>query len=309
MSTEPLSTAPSAEVSAVTRVLGVIRTMRPHQWVKNLFVIAPVFFAKNLTDMSILGGAAGAFAVFCLLAGSIYTLNDLLDVEADRIHPVKRSRPIASGVVPVSLARVVFAVLIVMSLLGCALLPRSFAGVALAYFVLNTTYSIKLKKFAYVDVGCIATGFVLRVLAGGAATQTPVSAYMLACTLLLALFLGFGKRLHELASAQAEKQRAALKHYTRKALLRALMLTGISSVAAYVAFTLDPHTKAFFRSEWLWLTSIHPLVGVLRFVHLIRSRPDAESPTQEMLRDTPFMLNLVMWIAEVVVIVYHLRPT
>jgi 4-hydroxybenzoate polyprenyltransferase len=288
---------------------GVVRTMRPHQWVKNLFVIAPVFFARNLTDAHTLIGAASAFVVFCFLAGAIYTLNDLIDVEADRLHPVKRARPIAAGVVPLSLARVAFACLIGVSLLGALFLPAAFGVVAFAYFALNTAYSLKLKKFAYIDVGCIATGFVLRVLAGGAATQTPVSGYMLGCTLLLALFLGFGKRLHELSSAKAEKQRAALKSYTRTVLLRALGVTGIASVGTYLAYTLDAHTEQFFRSGWLWMTTLHPLIGVLRFLHIIRSRPDAESPTQEMLRDTPFMLNLFVWIAEVVVIVYRLRPT
>jgi 4-hydroxybenzoate polyprenyltransferase len=142
-----------------------------------------------------------------------------------------------------------------------------------AYFVLQTAYSLRLKKVAYLDVACIAAGFVLRVLAGGFATRTPVSLYMLG------------------------------------ALLAALGVTGAASVLTYLAYSLDAHTRAFFRSEWLWLTTIHPLFGVLRFLWLIKSRPDAESPTHEMTRDVPFMLNLVVWIGEVMVIVYRLRPT
>jgi hypothetical protein len=150
---------------------------------------------------------------------------------------------------------------------------------------------------------------VLRVLAGGFATRTPISGYMIACTAFLALFLGFGKRRHELGSATAAKQRAALRAYGPRALFVALAVTGLASVVTYLAYTLDPSTRSFFQSEWLWLTTLHPMFGVGRFLWLVATRPKAESPTQEMLRDSPFMMNLAIWVAEVIVIVYHLRPT
>jgi decaprenyl-phosphate phosphoribosyltransferase len=293
-----------------TRLLkGIIRTIRPHQWVKNLFVLAPVVFAKHLTHPSIIKGALGAFGIFCLIAGAIYTLNDLLDVEADRVHPVKRNRPIASGAVPPNVAKVMILVLLLVAFGGAALGPPMFIVVAASYFVLNTAYSLKLKEYAYIDVGCIATGFVFRVLAGGYAIQTPVSSYMILCTLFLALFLGFGKRRHELVGANAERQRAALKRYSERALFWALGLTGTAAVGSYLAYTLDVQTQTFFRSDWLWVTAIHPLLGVFRFLQIVRGRPKAESPTQEMLADTPFVLNVVVWVIEVVVIVYRLRPT
>ncbi len=302
---EPLITNPTWWVM----VRGMARSVRPHQWVKNLFVLAPVVFAKHLTHPSIIISAIGAFGVFCLLAGAIYTLNDLLDVEADRIHPVKRHRPIASGAVPEPVAKVLIVVLLAVAFGGALLGPRMFLVVALAYFVLNTAYSLKLKRFAYLDVACIASGFVLRVLAGGYGTRTEVSFYMIACTAFLALFLGFGKRRHELSGVQAVKQRAALAASGPRALLWALALTGVASVATYLAYTLDPNTRKLFRSEWLWATAVHPLFGVLRFLHILKSRPNAESHTQEMLRDTPFVLNLVVWVVEVIMIIYRLRPT
>ncbi len=314
LSADPGDAAPSSQ-RLITNptwwvmVRGMARSVRPHQWVKNLFVLAPVVFAKHLTHPSVIISAIGAFGVFCLLAGAIYTLNDLLDVEADRVHPVKRHRPIASGAVPEPLAKVLIAVLLAVAFGGALLGPRMFLVVALAYFVLNTAYSLKLKKFAYIDVGCIASGFVFRVLAGGFGTRTEVSFYMIACTAFLALFLGFGKRRHELSGAQAVKQRAALAAYTPRALFWALAITGVASVAAYLAYTLDPNTRKLFRSEWLWVTAVHPLFGVLRFLHIVESRPNAESPTQEMLRDTPFVLNVVVWIVEVIMIIYRLRPT
>ena len=294
----------------LTMPLGpILEAMRPHQWVKNLFVLAPVVFAKNVSHPDVIRGAASAFAIYCLLAGAVYTLNDLADVEADRVHPVKRHRPIASGVVPVSVAKLAIVLLVALSAAGALLLPWEFAAVATGYFAINLGYSSRLKKYAYLDVSCISAGFVMRVLAGGFATHTPISGYMIACTALLALFLGFGKRRHELATAGAVRQRKALKAYTPRALNLALALTGFATVGTYLAYTLDPHTRELFRSEWLWLTAVHPVIGVVRFLQLVGSRPKAESPTQEMLRDSPFVFNLVVWMVEVVVIVYRLRPS
>jgi 4-hydroxybenzoate polyprenyltransferase len=299
----------SPKGSLLWRVRGAIRTLRPHQWVKNLFVLAPVVFAKHLTHPSIIKSALGAFGVFCLLAGAVYTLNDLVDVKADRVHPVKRHRPIASGRVPVPVAKILLGVLIVVALGGAMLGPPEFFAVTVAYFGLNIAYSFWLKKIAYLDVACIATGFVLRVLAGGFATRTPISGFMVACTALLALFLGFGKRRHELASANASKQRAALEAYSPRALTVALAVTGVTTVATYLAYTLDHDTQRFFENPYLWVTTVHPLFGVLRFLQLVATRPKAESPTQEILRDTPFMMNLVLWVIEVIAIVYRLRPS
>jgi 4-hydroxybenzoate polyprenyltransferase len=301
---------------------GLVRTLRPHQWVKNLFVLAPVFFNKDLVttlngvaflNIPVAFRAFVATLVFCLLAGAVYTINDLVDVAADRVHPVKRERPIASGVVPETVARAMAGALVVASLGVAVLLDLRFALVALLYFVENLAYSFKLKKVAFLDVGLIAFGFVLRVIAGGFATHVKVSVYMIACTALLALFLGFGKRRHELAGENAGKQRAALEAYTPGALNVALALTGGATLVTYVAYTLDDATRAFFRSDHLWLTVPFTVFGVLRFLFLVGGRAGrglkAESPTQEMLRDVPFVLNLVLWVLVIVAIVYRLRPS
>jgi len=314
-SSEPEAVVPvipeSREGTLLWRLRGMLRTMRPHQWVKNLFVLAPVVFARELTRPTFILAALGAFAVFCLLAGAVYTLNDLVDADADRVHPVKRHRPIASGRVPVPVARGMVVVLVTAALgsalvVGVARDRLPFFFVALAYFLQNVAYSFRLKKIAYVDVSFIALGFVLRVLAGGYATHTPVSGYMIACTALLALFLGFGKRRHELAGVNAAKQRSSLEAYSPRALTIALAVTGFAAVANYLAYTLDP-PPFFHHTPWLWVTTIHPLFGVIRFLELVVGRPKAESPTQEMLRDVPFVLNLVLWVIEILAIVYHVR--
>jgi 4-hydroxybenzoate polyprenyltransferase len=304
-------------------VRGLIKTIRPHQWVKNVFVLAPMVFHKDLLgatatgdptlNLKVAGKAILAFGVFSLLAGAVYTINDLVDVEADRIHPVKRDRPIASGAVPEGIARA-FAVMLVVLTLGIsfAKLNTAFAAVAALYLAENLAYSFKLKKVAFLDVGLIAFGFVLRVVAGGLATETKVSGYMLACTALLSLFLGFGKRRHELEGEHAGKQRAALEAYSKRSLSIALSVTGIATAATYLAYTLDKDTQAFFQTDKLWLSVPFTVFALVRFLHLVSGRAGhglkSESPTQEMLSDVPFVLNLVLWVIAMMAIVYRLRP-
>ncbi len=307
----PSSSPPASEGSGIIwRIGGVVRTVRPHQWVKNVFVLAPVVFAKEVFDAKLLENATSAFFVFCLLAGAVYAMNDLADIEADRKHPVKRYRPIASGRVAPAVARALAAVLVLGSLVWAYKLQPAFAVVAAVYFAQNVAYSFKLKHVAYLDVGFIAAGFVLRVMGGGYATQTAVSSYLLLCTLLLALFLGFGKRRHELSAAagKAALQRAALEQYSERGLDLALALTGLATVATYLVYTLDPRTEAFFHTAHLWWSSAFVLLGVGRFLQLVKSRPKSESPTQEMLHDGPFVAIVLFWVVLVMWVVYRLKP-
>jgi decaprenyl-phosphate phosphoribosyltransferase len=319
-------TAPSRAMGSSAQLRGtagdLLRTLRPHQWVKNAFVLAPVVFRKGLIlptaqgpalNLIVTGRALAGTGVFCLLAGAVYTINDLVDVDADRLHPVKRVRPIASGKVSERAARVMAFVLAVVCLVVSYSLGVWFAVVALAYFAENLAYSFKLKQVAFLDVGMIALGFVLRVLAGGIATDVHVSAYMLACTALLALFLGFGKRRHELALEDAGKQRASLRAYSVRSLNIAMGFTGGATALTYAAYTVDPATCAAFNSRRLWLTVPFTVFGIVRFLSLVSGKAGrglkAESPTQEMLSDVPFVLNLVVWLIVVGAIVYQLRPS
>lgn len=321
-SSEPLSTpdlrvrsaehpGPRTSGPLSWRLLGVIRTLRPHQWVKNVFVLAPVVFAKEIFAPELLTRAASAFAVFCLLAGAVYAMNDVADVDADRQHRLKRFRPVASGQVPLLWAKFLAGALVASALAWAISIGTAFFVTSLLYFGLNVAYSLRLKHAAYLDVACISAGFVLRVVAGGFATDITVSKYLLICTALLAFFLGFGKRRHELAAAahRAKSQRAALGSYTRSGLDVALGVTGIATIATYLVYTLDPHTRAFFKSDSLWLSTIFVVLGVGRFLGIVRGRPHAESPTQEMLRDGPFVAIVLLWIALVMLMVYQLRPS
>lgn len=287
----------------------MLRTARPHQWVKNVFVLAPVVFAKSVFDPAVWVGATLAFVSFCLLAAAVYTINDLADVEDDRRHPVKRYRPIAAGRVSESAAKALLVGLVVTGLGLACLGPLSFVLTVAGYFVMNLAYSFKLKDIAYLDVSIISAGFVLRVLAGGFATGIVVSNYLFVCTALLALFLGFGKRRHELAVASASgKTRASLKKYSERGLDVSLRVTAFLTIAVYLAYTLDSNTIAFFQSDRLWLTTAFVGLGVWRFLYLVQSRPKAESPTQEMVGDGAFVAIMLGWIVVVMWIVYNLAP-
>jgi decaprenyl-phosphate phosphoribosyltransferase len=328
MQPPPVSSVGSAPMSPAVALHsgvlpGLIKTLRPHQWVKNVFfVMAPIVFSKDLVlhtaqgpalNLLVTGRVLAATGVFCLLAGAVYTINDLVDIDADRVHPIKRDRPIACGLVPERLARAMAVVLVAGSLAGAYLIAPGLAFVALVYVGQNIAYSFSLKKVPFVDVGLIAFGFVLRVLAGGIAADVHVSAYMVLCTALLALFLGFGKRRHELALENASKQRAVLDVYTPAALNVALAVTGVATLCTYIAYTLDPATRAFVNSDYLWLTAPFVALALGRFLLLVSGRAGrgvrAESPTQEMLRDVPFVLILVLWVAVVVAVIYKLRPS
>jgi 4-hydroxybenzoate polyprenyltransferase len=289
-------------------VTPLLRALRPHQWAKNLFVAAPLLFGKTLTDPERALRTAAALALFCLVSGAVYLVNDLLDLEADRRHAKKRFRPLAAGDLSIRAARSAAAGLIPGALVGAWLLDPAVGAYAGGYLVLNLLYSLFLKRVAFVDVLCIAAGFLVRVLAGAAAARVPPSGWLLLCTGLLAAFLGYGKRAHELGTARDPTQRAVLSRYSARWLSLVLWTLAIATVAAYVAYTLADHTRRFFATDHLVFTSPFVAFGVGRFLWLVARRPEAESPTSEMLRDRPFRINLVLWVVVVTALIYGLPP-
>ncbi len=250
--------------------------------------------------------------MFSFLAGAVYTLNDLVDVELDRKHPTKQKRPLASGRVTVEAAKVAFGVLVAISLTGSFVLATGVGICAVAYLLNNIAYSFRLKHISYVDVFSLALGFVLRVVAGCFAVSTPEhrvtpSFYLIACTAVLALFLGFGKRRHELKVNQA-KSRVALESYNGKTLDVLLYSLALLCVGVYLAYTLDGATVAFFHAPYLWGTSAFVAVGILLFLNIVRDDTRLDSPTDEMLRNAPFMVNILLYAVVVISIVYKLKP-
>lgn len=286
-------------------ILALVRTLRPRQWVKNTFVAIPLVFSLRLLDGDSVLRTAAAVLLFSLVSGCVYVLNDLVDVEADREHPKKRLRPIASGALPVAAARTFLGVAVPVVIgLSLALQPW-FCAVLTTYFVLNVAYSFRLKHVAYLDVLLIALFFILRVLAGAFAIDVPASPWLLGCTFLLALFLGFGKRAHELATAvDAGKQRAALEGYHFESLRWILYVLAIAVVVTYAAYTLSPQTVHAFGTDRLVWTVPLPLVAILRFIRLATTHKDAESPTDAMLRDPIFMAAILLYVGATAAVLY-----
>ncbi len=295
--------------ASMATVRAVILTLRPHQWVKNLFVAAPLVFAKHLVDAGYLWRAGLAVAAFCALSGAVYAINDVIDAEADRAHPTKRRRPIAAGQLGERAALILAGGLVVAALGACLALSWQTAAWAGAYLAINLAYSLKLKQVAFVDVGLIASGFMTRVAAGGAAIAVAPSTWLLVCTGLLATFLALGKRAHELALAGREGRdaaatRAALAGYSRGWVRVAMLGLGLATAAAYLLYTVDDHTVAYFGTRELPWSAPFCVVGLTRFAWLALRDPRPDSPTDAMLRDAVFLLNLLAWAVVIVVIVY-----
>lgn len=286
----------------------ILKTMRPHQWVKNLFVLAPLVFAEQALDVAHFLQAAAAFVVFSVLSGCVYLLNDLIDVEQDRQHPVKRERPIASGALPAAAARTALGVLLVGSIVASyAFLSSSFAAVGLSYFTLNVAYSFSLKHVPFVDVACIAAGFLLRLVGGAVAVGVPITIWIFATTFLLALFLALGKRKHEILSAGEKKkdQRRVLARYDLQHVSIVMTSLAVLTALTYTAYTIwgDQTGRLFHPRDLAW-TIPCVVFGLLRFDALSRRAETGHSPTDLMLRDPPFLANLAVWSVAVVVIIY-----
>ncbi len=286
----------------------LLRTLRPQQWVKNLFVAAPLVFSRHLVDPAYVVRTALAVLAFCALSGAVYAFNDVRDVELDRAHPKKRLRPIASGALSERAALIAAAVLAIGALGGAFVLDWRLGVYASAYLAQNVAYSLKLKQIAFLDVSLIASGFILRVLGGAAAIDVPASSWLLICTALLALFLGLGKRAHELAWAertgQATATRAALAGYSIPVVRIALLVLAVATCAAYVAYTLDSRTVQFFGTQRLFYTTPFVLFGIVRFLFLALWWPKDESPTEAMLKDPWFLVDLAAAVATTIYVIY-----
>jgi len=282
----------------------LLRTLRPHQWVKNVFVLAPLIFAKRLDEWVPLAVALAAFVVFCLLSGVVYLINDLVDVEADRRHPHKRHRPIAAGALPQDAARKAVAVIGVLAVGASFGLDWRFGLAAVGYLGLNLAYSLWAKQVAYLDVVCVATGFLLRVVAGALAIQVPVSPWLVLCAFLLALFLALGKRRQELRmSGGAGDTRAVLLRYTPATLDMAAYAVGFFTLIAYLIYTVSPRTREHFDTDLLPATTPFVAFGLWRFLSVV-DNARIESPTEAILRDPPFVVNIVLWVSFILMAIY-----
>jgi len=288
----------------------ILKAVRPHQWVKNVFVAAPVIFAKRMGDRHSLLHAGAAFAAFCLLSSAVYLLNDLVDLEKDREHPIKRHRPIAAGKLKPQFARALAAMFALAALGSGLALGWGFAVTAAGYLALNVAYSLRLKRIAFVDVACISVGFLLRVLAGAYAIDVPASHWLLVCTLLLSALLGFGKRAHELriGGEGGHKHREVLGDYDARVLNILLWVLGAATLLAYLIYTRTQRTNELFGGGQLVFTVPFAGFGIYRFIRIVNRTDKADSPTDSMLHDPAFVVNMVLYAAAVVAIVSYFAP-
>jgi 4-hydroxybenzoate polyprenyltransferase len=286
--------------------LALFLSLRPSQWTKNLFLFAGLIFGQRLLDASAIVTSIAAFVVFCALSGVVYLINDIADREADRTHPLKRFRPIASGQVPVSAAVALAAVLGPIALATAFYLRTEFGLISLAYLALQAMYSGPLKHIVIIDVLTIAIGFVLRAAAGAIVIAEPVSHWLMIDMILLALFLALSKRRHELVllADGATNHRRILEEYSPYLLDQMISVVTASTLVAYAFYTVSPETIQKFNTDKLWLTLPFPLYGIFRYLYLVHQKEGGGSPSDMLLNDKPLLTCVLLWGLTVVFIIY-----
>lgn len=280
---------------------GIIQSLRPKQWIKNLFIGAPVIFARKLSDFYVTAQALAAFVLFCLVAGCVYLINDIADIEKDRQHPEKKNRPLPSGKISKTQAIVAAAIIFCVSITLSFWLHPLFGLIVGSYYVMNLFYSFWLKEVVILDVFIIAIGFVLRIKAGGVIVGVPPSPWIIMSTLLLSLFLGFAKRRGELLTeanpGTARNSRRVLDHYSPELLDNFLLTAGTAAVVSYAIYAASDYAYDRFGTHNLTYTTIFVIYGVFRYYYLIHQRDFGSNPTEILYSDYPTVINLALWVA------------
>jgi 4-hydroxybenzoate polyprenyltransferase len=307
------ATGTAVQVPGRPIVLNLLVSLRPGQWTKNLLVFAGLLFGnadvtvgRGLFDGPSLVRATTAFAIFCGLSAVVYLVNDVMDRESDRQHPLKALRPIASGALPVPVAIAAALVLAVGALGAAATLGRAFFFTGAAYIALQLLYSGPLKHMVILDVLTLSLGFVLRAVAGAVAVDVQISHWLLVCTILLALFMALAKRRHELVllANGATSHRPILREYTPYLLDQMIGVVTASTLIAYVFYTISPETEQKFGTQWLGLTIPFPLYGIFRYLYLVHRREGGGSPADMLLNDRPLLACVALWALAVALILY-----
>ena len=280
--------------------------MRPKQWVKNVFVFAGLIFSHNLFDIYLLTRVTTGFCLFCLAGSSIYIFNDIKDLEKDKKHPEKCKRPIASGRLKRNKAYAASAILAIIALSGAVLLDTAFFFILGAYVLMNIAYTIKIKQVVILDVFCLASGFVLRVIAGTSLADVKPSDWLIICTITISIFLGLGKRRHELTlvGANANNHREVLADYTINFLDQMISVATACTLMSYALYTIAGETVARFGTKNLIFTIPFVIYGIYRYLYLIHQKQMGGNPTSALLTDFPLFLNGLLWLGTVIFVIY-----
>ncbi len=293
-----------------------ILLIRPKQWIKNMFVLIPLFFAGRLNHFSDVVSSLVAMFAFCLVASSVYCFNDIVDAEADRRHPVKCRRPVASGAVGVTEAYLLMGIMVLLS--AFTLLSGSNLGyldrlpllrlsaVIGGYWLLNLAYCAKLKQYAIVDVCIVSFGFVLRIFAGGVAIGVVLSHWLVLMTFLLTLFLSFAKRRDDVLRMKqtGEAPRTNTIRYNLTFINQAITITAAVTLVCYIMYTVSPEVVSRFRTGYLYVTSFFVLLGLLRYIQVAVVDEKSGDPTKVMLRDRFMQVVVLLWALSFAFIIY-----
>lgn len=286
-------------------VTNYFKLLRPKQWIKNLFVFAPMFFGLSLFELNLFVKAGLAFVAFCCMASSVYIFNDLKDVDVDRRHPTKRLRPLACGAISKEKALILSLALALFSFVFARAVSWSCVILLLAYGILNLAYSLKLKHVAIVDIFCIATGFVLRVFMGGFSTGISLSRWIIVMTFLLAIFLALGKRRDDvLLSLNGTDVRKCIEGYNLRLIDISIGIVTSITFVAYLMYTFSPEVADFFGSKNIYFTAIFVLLGIMRYLQLIFVFEKSSSPTEIVFRDHFLQIIIIGWVCVFAIILY-----
>jgi 4-hydroxybenzoate polyprenyltransferase len=272
----------------------LLKLMRPKQWIKNGFVFTGYIFSNEYTNPTLLPKAILTFIAFCFVSSCIYTFNDILDCEKDRLHPKKKFRPIAAGTVTLSQAYVLSVFLGVMGLIIGWWVSLAVVWILIAYILMNILYTIKLKKIVILDVFCISAGFMLRIFAGTIGIGIPPSQWLLLCGLSITLFLGFAKRRAELMTKSAER-REVLEKYSPTILDQILAICATSSILAYSLYTMSPDTIRLHKTDHLIYTVPFVIYALFRYIYLLHKKKKGEDPSQELIKDPHILAAVLGW--------------
>jgi len=284
-------------------LLGLFRV---RQWNKNFFIFAPLVFSKRLFEIQAFIEVLIGFFLFSIASSSVYIFNDIRDIENDRQHPQKKYRPIPSGKISVSFA-MSLSILLGIGSLGVSFYVKSaFGWIVLGYVILNIFYSITLKRIVILDVMTIAAGFVLRVMAGAEIIEICPSSWLIICTILLSLFIGFSKRRHELLllSNEANNHRGVLNSYSSYFIDQMIGVLTAATVMSYMLYTVSEETVKFFGTRHLIWTVPFVLYGIFRYLYLIHQKRQVGEPTEAFLGDIPMLVNVFLWVITCIVIIY-----
>ena len=285
---------------------GLLVEMRPQEWVKNLLVFSGVIFSRSLFDLHDLWTSTLGFLIFCAASSGIYLFNDLCDIRSDRSHPIKCTRPLAAGELNVNLARFAMVALFAAAALGSLALSSRFALIIVLYLAMCVAYSLQLKNVVILDVILIASGFVLRAISGAVLIDVSISDWLIICTSMVALLVGFGKRRHELTlrRAAASTHRKNLSEYSLRFLDSIMAICAGAALITYALYTRADETVARVGSQWMLITIPFVVYGVFRYLFLIYQRDAGGDPVKILFRDRPTVLNLLFWLIAASLVVY-----